>query len=99
MRRQMRYFVASIDEVDRLTRRVRDLIPGNLREIISDLTRYCRRRGRKVSDFYYRFQKEFSVRLLNWMAMSFGRNQISIYQGQLDDCEDWLNIALMTSSL
>lgn len=99
MRRQMRYFVASIDEVDRLIRRVRDLIPGKLHRIISDLTRYCRNCSKAASHFYYKFQTKRCVRLFNWMAMSLGQNQISIYQGQVHDCEDWLNVALTTLSL
>jgi hypothetical protein len=100
MRRQMRYFFARIDEVEAMNGRLQALVPETLHRIISDLIRYCRIRGATGSKYYDRFEKKIAVRLFAWFAIStMNHNQTARIQTYINDCEDWLDIAVMTLSL
>jgi len=79
--------------------RLQCLIPPRLCRITDYLCEYCRERSKTIDDFYDKLKRKFAVRLFNWIAMSLGQNKVDECQAQLDDCEDWLNIARLTIRL
>lgn len=99
MRRQLDYLFEAIVEVDNKIRRLGALVPRKLSGIIRALARYCRKLGEGIRDFQRRFRRNGAFKLLNWIGMSVGFNRIEQYQSQLEDCENWFNIALMTLHL
>ena len=99
MKRQLDYLFEAVVEVDSKIRRLGGLVPRKLSDIISDLGWYCRRLGEGIRKFQRRFRRNGTFRLLNMIAMSVGFNRIEQYQAQLEDCETWFNIALLTLHL
>lgn len=85
-----------VDETKGLTRRLGQLVPDQLLDIVTALGDYCRRLGEEIYDFYRGLQRNRARRILNWFATSAGSNRIEKYRLRLEDCDNWYNITLKT---
>lgn len=99
-REQQSEFSKYLKAVKRRTRRLHARnparVPRSLLNEVNNLTGYCDRIVAEVFRYHERYCNEFRVRFVHWVSISAGKNQSTIHNRRLQECEDWLSIAAAT---
>jgi len=100
MRRLRRELLDSVQKMEERARCSSCAIPREVRQITTFLSKYCRKRAKRVDKFDKKLRTTFAIAFFHWVASGFfGYNLIIKHTNKLLDCQQWVDVAIQTMAI